>query len=344
MSVENQKWIMAHRPQGRVADSDLSLVTEPIPDIANGEILVRNIYISIDPTNRLWMSDVDQFETPIAEAAPIRAMTFGEVLESRNAKFKAGDLVTGQGAWETHSVMARARLLPHEEGVDLAAHASVLGMPGLSAYFGFVEEGQPKAGETVVISAAAGAVGSVVGQIAKIKGCRAVGIAGGPEKCRRLIERYGFDRAVDYKSAQWEADLADACGDGIDVAFENVGGTLLDCVLRHINDRARIVLCGLIASYNDAGDWQGVTMLRNVLLRRARLQGFLIATYWPRLTEGRQQLKRWVDEGRLKWDVDVVDGIGQAPAALNRVFDGLSTGKQLVRLTDDPWAGEINNQ
>lgn len=327
-----------------MTDRDLSLVAEPLPDIADGEILVRNIYLSIDPTNRLWMSDVDQFEAPIAEAAPIRAITFGQVLESRNDKFKVGDLVTGQGAWETHSVMARARLLPHEDGVDLAAHASILGMPGLSAYFGFLEEGDPKAGETVVISAAAGAVGSVVGQIAKIKGCQAVGIAGGPEKCRRLVDRYGFDHAVDYKSSQWEANLAQACGDGIDVAFENVGGAILDEVLRHINDHARIVLCGLIGSYNDAGDWQGVTMLRNVLLKRARLQGFLIATYWPRLAEGRQQLKRWVDEGKLKWDVDVVDGIEQTPAALNRVFDGLNIGKQLVRLADDPWASGTDGQ
>ena len=330
---------MAHRPQGRVAHNDLALVEEQLPDTPDGTILVRNIYISIDPTNRLWMSDVDQFEPSIATDAPIRALTFGEVIVSRNAKFKPGDLVTGQGAWETHSVMTHARVLPTDDSFDLTAHASGLGMPGLSAYFGFLEEGEPTPGETVTVSAAAGAVGSIVGQIAKIKGCRTVGIAGGPAKCQRLLDRYGYDAAIDYKASDWEAAFAEACPNGIDVAFENVGGAILDAALTHINDRSRIVLCGLIASYNADGDWEGVKMLRNVLLKRARLQGFLIATYWQRLPEGMAQLRRWALDGKLKWDVDVLDGIENAPAALDRVFEGHSTGKQLVRVAPDPTAG-----
>lgn len=329
---------MKHRPRGRVAHDDLSLVEEPLPQIVDGTVLVRNIYLSIDPTNRLWMNDIDQFEAPIAENEPVRAITFGEVIESSNAKYTPGDLVTGQGAWETHSLMTHARVLPRDDSFDLTAHASVLGMPGLSAYFGLIEEGQPKPGETVVISAAAGAVGSIAGQIANIVGCRTIGIAGGPQKCWRLTDLYGFDAAVDYKGAHWENALAKACADGVDVAFENVGGQILDAVLGHINDRSRIVLCGLIGSYNQGGDWQGVKMLRNVLLKRARMQGFLIATYWQRLPEGMKQLKRWIKEGRLMWDVDILEGIEKAPAALDRVFEGLSTGKQLLRVAADPTA------
>ena len=338
MSNMNRQWRLKKRPVGDIQKDDLELVESPIPDLKNGEILVRNIYLSVDPTNRIWMSDIDQYMEPVGVGDVMRGGTCGVVEASKNPGFAPGDFVIGGMQWETYSVLPGAGKLPADTGLPLTAFMSVLGATGMTAYFGLLDVGKPKEGETVVVSAAAGAVGSIVGQIAKIKGCRAVGIAGGPEKCQHVIDKFGFDACVDYKKGNVLEDLRAACPDGIDVDFENVGGDIMDDVFTLLNLNARVSLCGMISTYNAADDWTGPKMFRNILMKRAIVQGFIITDFLERFPEAQAQMGQWIMEGKLKWDVDVVDGIENALDALDRIFAGKNVGKQLVRLSDDPTA------
>ncbi len=339
MTVTRQ-WVMARRPQGAMQAHDFELTETHLPPLQDGQVLIRTIYLSIDPTIRLWMCDVDQHAAPLGPGDPVRSFVYGRIVDSRQPGLPPGTIVRGMGVWAEHCILAHADPLgPEDDGFTLQDHATVLGPNGMTAYFGLLETGRPVAGETVAVTAAAGAVGSLVGQIAKLKGCRAVGIAGGPDKCALLTDRFGFDAAVDYKAdTPLDAALAAACPQGIDVGFENVGGHVLDAVLAIINDRARIVLCGFIGSYDAAESWQSVSLLRNVLMRRARMEGFLISTYWRRMPEGVAQMKSWIRDGLIVWDVEIKDGLDQAPGALRAVLEGRNRGKILVRLAPDPWA------
>lgn len=331
----NLLWRLTRTPIGLPEDRDLELIERPLERLPDGAVRTRNLILSIDPTIRLWMNPVEQSAAPIGAGEVVRSFVLGRVCESRHSKFRVGDVVMGLGGWEKWSVMTSARHVPQDDRFSLADQASVLGMTGASAYFGLLYEGRPQPGEVVVVSAAAGAVGSIVGQIAKIQGCRAVGIAGGEEKCERLVQTFGFDAAVDYKQGDLPGQLAAACPDGIDIGFENVGGPVLDAVLSHINDRARIVLCGLIGSYNEGDSWQSVSLLRNILFKRAQLRGFLISTYWKQLQEANDKLRDWILEGRIHWEVDVLEGLQAAPDALRRVLEGRNRGKQLVALLEE---------
>ena len=338
MSKTNKQWKLKRRPVGDIGKDDLELVESPIPALNDGEILVRNIYLSVDPTNRIWMSDIDQYMEPVGIGDVMRGGTCGIVEESKNPGFAPGDFVIGGMQWETYSILPGAAKLPAGDGLPLTAFMSVLGATGMTAYFGLLDVGKPKEGETVVVSAAAGAVGSLVGQIAKIKGCRVVGIAGGPEKCKYVVETLGFDACVDYKAGNVLEDLRAACPDGIDVDFENVGGDIMDDVFTLLNLKARVSLCGMISTYNNADDWTGPKMFRNILMKRAIVQGFIITDFLEDFPRGQADMGQWIMDGKLKWDVDVVDGIENALDALDRIFTGKNVGKQLVRLSDDPTA------
>ncbi|WP_157160329.1 NADP-dependent oxidoreductase [Cupriavidus sp. BIS7] len=339
MATKNRRWILRQRPSGDISETDLELVEAPMPVPGDGEILVRNVYLMVAPTNRVWMSDIDQYMSPVGIGDVMRGGTMGVVVESNHPEFKPGDVVEGGMAWEEYSVTSRARLVPVEYGLPLHAFASVLGNSGMTAYFGLLDIARPKAGETLVVSAAAGGVGSIAAQIGKLLGCRVVGIAGGERKCQLATEEFGLDACVDYKRGNVLADLRSACPDGIDVDFENVGGDVMDAVLTHLNIGARVALCGMVSTYNASGDWWSPKMFRNIIMKRVRIEGFLISDYFPRFPQALDDMVQWVKDGQIKYRVDIVDGIENAPAALNRLFSGANIGKQLVRLSPEPALG-----
>jgi hypothetical protein len=334
MTVTNRQWILKRRPVGEIKPGDLELVAQALPEPGPGQFRARTIYLSLDPTNRIWMSDMDQYMPPVGIGDVMRGGTLSVVEASNNPDFTEGDIVSGIAGWQEYAIESGGQKLPRGPA-PLAAYMSVLGMTGATAYFGLLDLGQPKAGETVVVSAAAGAVGSIVGQIAKLKGCRVVGIAGSDEKCRHLVRDFGFDACVNYKKENIREALRRECPDGIDVDFENAGGEILDAVMELINLKARIVLCGLISGYNLAEQPRGPS-LTNVLMKRARIEGFIIIDYFPRLGEFFSEMAPWVMQGKIKYDVHVVDGIENALSALGLLFTGGNTGKLLLRMSGEP--------
>ncbi len=334
MAKLNRQWILKKRPVGGIKPGDLELLESPVPTPAKGEVLTRTIYLSLDPTNRIWMSDMEQYMPPVQIGEVMRGGTLSVVEESNNPEFKPGDIVSGVGGWQEYAIANMAQKVPGD--APLSTYMSVLGMTGATAYFGLLDVGQPKAGETVVVSAAAGAVGSIVGQIAKLKGCRVVGIAGSDEKCRHVVEDFGFDACINYKTENVSAALKRECPKGIDVDFENAGGEILDAVLENINLKARIALCGLISTYNAEGPVPGPYNFANILMKRARVEGFIIIDYWPRLGEFYTDMSKWLAEGKIKHDVTVVKGIDKALDALDMLFTGGNTGKLLLQVSDEP--------
>lgn len=337
MTTMNRQWILKSRPEGAIDDKDLQFVETPLPEVGEGELLVRTTYLSVDPTNRVWMSDQKGYMPPVEIGAVMRGVSLGVVESSRHSGFAKGDLVSGLGGWQDFYVSDGKGLskLPRLPGVPSEAMMGLLSMVGFTAYFGLLDIGQPKAGETVVVSAAAGAVGSIVGQIAKIKGCRAVGIAGSDEKCRWITEDLGFDAAINYKTQDVFKALREACPDGIDIDFENVGGEIFDCVLRLINLKARIVLCGLISQYNAPEPVPGPYALGNILMQRARMEGFIVMDYHARYGEAMTQLGQWLQEGKLQYKVDVLDGLENTLDGVRRLFSGANIGKQLIKVSDE---------
>jgi NADPH-dependent curcumin reductase CurA len=341
MRNSNRQWRLKRRPVGEIKAGDLELIDSPKPVPKDGEMLVRNIYLSLDPTNRIWMSDMDQYMPPVALGDVMRGGTLGIVEQSNAEGFAVGDIVMpGMGGWQDYSIgVAKgpfpAQKLPKIPGVPLSTFMSALGFTGATAYFGLLDLGQPKAGETVVVSAAAGAVGQIVGQIAKIKGCRVVGLAGSDEKCRYVVQELGFDACINYKKGDLVAALKRECPKGIDVDFENAGGEILDAVLANINLKARIALCGLISQYNAEGPMAG-NNLTNVLMKRARIEGFIIIDYVPRFAEFAMQMAQWLMEGKIKDRVDINDGLENAVTILGKLFTGGNTGKLLVRVSPEP--------
>jgi NADPH-dependent curcumin reductase CurA len=334
----NRQWTLARRPQGAVRPEDFRLVEGPAPSPADGEVLVQNLLLSCDPTQRGWMAG-DTYLPAVRIGEVMRAIAGGVVAESRHPGFRPGQLVTGMFGWQDWAVArpgTGAAPSPVPPGVALETALSILGLTGITAYFGLLEVGRPQPGETVVISGAAGATGAAVGQIARIKGCRVVGIAGGPEKCRRLTGELGFDAAIDYRSEDVAARLAALCPKGIDVFFDNVGGEILDHALARLALRGRVVLCGAISRYSDDRLGPGPANYLNLLMRRGRMEGFIVLDFMPRAAEAVGALAGWLREGKLKDRVDVQPGFEQAPAALARLFTGENQGKQLVRIAEGP--------
>jgi NADPH-dependent curcumin reductase CurA len=333
MSEDNRRFLLAERPSGPVDENTFDLVREPVPEIGEGEALVRVKWISIDPTNRTWIGEEPTYLPPVAIGEVMRGLGLGEVIESNNGNYPVGALVNGLTGWQDYAVVSDSMplmVVPPEIEAEPAQLLGTMGMTGCTAYFGMLEIGQPKEGETVVVSAAAGAVGSIAGQLAKIKGARVVGIAGGPEKCAWLVDELGFDAAVDYKADDWRQQLKDATPDGIDVNFENVGGEIMEAVIGRLNLRARMVLCGLISGYNETELQPGPRTFGNLLINRVTLQGFIILDYYPRFGEAIRELSRWVADGSLRSEQTVVEGFEKLPEALNMLFAGANMGKLIV--------------
>jgi NADPH-dependent curcumin reductase CurA len=336
----NRRIRLRHRPEGRIDDSTFELVEEQVPEAGDGEALIRNLFLSIDPTNRVWISETPSYLPPVPIGDVMRAGGVGRVVASNTDKFAKGDLVTGLTGWQDYVVASESdgipfTRIPGELNVPPEMVVGLLGITGLTAYYGIEMIGKPKEGETVVVSAAGGAVGSVAGQIAKIHGARTVGIAGGSDKCGWLVEELGYDAVVNRHDDDWREQLAKACPDGVDVDFENVGGEIMDAVFALLNLNARVALCGMISSYNDKEPPPGPRSFGNLLVNRVTLQGFIIIDFLPHSQEATAQLATWAMEGKIKHHDTIVEGLEKAPEALNMLFDGDNYGKLMVRVTPD---------
>lgn len=338
---KNRQFRLASRPVGDITASNFEYREELIPEPSDGEVLVRTVYLSLDPTNRIWMSDRPQYMPPVQIGQVMRGVVIGVVEKSKNSDFHTGDLISGVLGWQDYALaLGNTGLgitkLPHPLPCPLAAFVGPLGATGFTAYFGLLDIGQPKAGETIVVSAASGAVGSVVGQIAKIKGCRVVGITGSDEKCRWIVQELGFDDAINYKTGDLETALAKSCPHGIDVYFDNVGGAILDAVLTKINLYARIPLCGLISTYNLTEPVPGPYNYNQILMQRARVQGFIIIDYFSRFGEAIKDIGQWLNEGKIKYALDIVEGLENTPSAILKLFNGNKIGKLAVKVSEEP--------
>ena len=339
--LHNRQLILTSRPEGRVAPSHFEIREQPLRPVQDGEVLTRTLYLSIDPTNRVWMTDRPQYMPPVALGEVMRGFGLGVVVESRHPDFQQGDLVSGLLGWQHYSYWdARAlrplRKLPSHLDVPQTAFLSVLGLTGgLTAYFGMLAIGRPKAGDTVVVSAAAGSVGSLAGQLAKQHGSRVVGIAGSTEKCSYVTSELGFDACIDYSREDVGAALDRLCPRGIDVHFENVGGAVLDEVLARLAVHARVVLCGLISQYHDLERPLGPRNFDMILHKRARIEGFIVSDFAARFPEAFAELVPLVQSGQLKYREHIVNGLENAPGAVNMLFDGTNQGKLLLRLASD---------
>jgi NADPH:quinone reductase len=330
--MQNKEIRFASRPAGLPTNDTFQIVETDIPQLKDGAVLVRTTYISVDPYLRGRMREGKSYVTPFEVGQVIQSGVVGEVVESRSDAFKPGDVVTGMGGWQLYNVMKAGELRKVLPGFPPSTALGVLGMTGLTAYFGLLDIGQPKEGETVVVSGAAGAVGMTVCQIAKIKGCRVVGIAGGTKKTRYLSEELGVDAVVDYKAGNVLEALKSACPKGVDVYFENVGGEIGDAVITLINHAARIVICGLISIYNSTQLDTGMRPQPFLLINSALMKGFIVTDYADRFSEGIMQLGKWFAEGKLKHAETIVEGFENTPAAFIGLFKGENLGKQLVKI------------
>lgn len=332
----NRLITLASRPVGFPRVSDFHLVYSPLPLAAAGELLVRSIYLSLDPCMRERMDDGDSYAPPVAIGGVMPGAAVALVLEPNGSQLRAGDLVEGMLGWQEYAVAPRRELRKIDPRLaPISTALGVLGMPGLTAYFGLLDIGDPQPGETVVVSGAAGAVGTIVGQIAKIQGSRVVGVAGSDAKVSWLIDELGFDAAFNYKASEdFDGDLERLCPDGIAVYFDNVGGAMTDAVLRRINTGARIAVCGQISQYNLEAPELGPRWLARLILKQAKVQGFLVSAYAERFPAARRQLARWLQQGKLKYREDVARGIEAAPQAFIGMLQGTNLGKQLVQLSE----------
>jgi NADPH-dependent curcumin reductase CurA len=341
MSLDtNQQFRLASRPVGLPTDANWQLTDEPLAPLAEGQVRVKVLYLSLDPAMRGWMNEGKSYIRPVAIGEVMRAGGVGVVTESRSKRFAIGDHVSGplgvQRWWTGADDDKGSPLVKIDPALaPLPAWLNVLGMPGMTAYFGLREIGQPKAGETVVVSAAAGAVGMTVGQVAKHLGCRVVGIAGGADKCRFVVEELGFDACIDYKGGSVKDGLKQHCPDGVDVYFDNVGGEILDTVLTRINMKARIVICGAISQYNNTTPVKGPANYLSLLVNRARMEGIVVFDYADRYHLGIAQLGQWMKEGKIHSKEDIVQGLENFPQALNMLFEGKNFGKLVLQVASE---------
>ena len=335
MNVSNHQFRLAARPAGMPKRSDWKYTEEPVREPGLGEFLVKVLQVSLDPAMRVWINATRSYMPPVALGEVMRALAAGRVIESKNPNFAVGDHVYGAfGVQEYAHSNGQGANKVDTRLAPLPKYLSVLGMPGMTAYFGFLDTGAPQPGNTVVVSAAAGAVGSVVGQIAKIKGCRAVGIAGGGKKCQYITSELGFDAAIDYKSEDVIASLRKHCPKGIDVYFDNVGGDILDAVLAQINLGARIVICGGISQYNNTTPVKGPSNYLSLLVNRATMKGMLVTDFMDRYPQAAREMARWMAAGKLKSREDMVDGLQNFPEALVKLFSGENFGKLILKVAE----------
>ncbi|MDB4285937.1 NADP-dependent oxidoreductase [bacterium] len=327
---------LASRPTGLPNRSNWTIEQSPIPSPSDGEILVAIQYISLDPAMRGWMNDARSYIPPVQIDAVMRAGTVGRIIESKNPAYAVGEYVSGALGVQQYSLSNGKGLIKVDPSLaPLPTYLGALGMPGMTAYFGLLDIGQPKAGETVLVSGAAGAVGSIVGQIAKIKGCRAVGIAGGPEKCKYIIEELGFDAAIDYKNESIKDGLKRTCPDRVDVYFDNVGGDILNTVLTRINMHARIPICGAISQYNSTEETKGPSNYLSLLVNRARMEGFVVFDFAKKYSTGAMEIAGWMAQGKLKAQTHVEEGIENFPEVLLKLFTGDKKGKLVLKVGDE---------
>jgi len=335
----NRQWRLAAFPVGMAKTSDFEWRKEPIPVPGDGQVLVRNIYLSLDPTNRVWCNDFDTYMPSVRIGEVMRGLTLGVVEQSRSPNLTKGDFVMGLLGWQDFTVADGASLSRLEKIQPLTGYMGLFNpLIGLTAYVGMLDIAKPKAGETMVISGAAGAVGSVAGQIGKIKGCRVVGIAGSDEKCRWATDTLGFDAAINYNTENVLECLQTLCPNGIDIIWENVGGDVFNAELALINMNARIVLCGMISQYNATAPVAGPSNLIMVLIKRAMIKGFICIDHMDRYEAAMTDLARWQAEGQIKYRVDMVNGLENAPEAVNKLFDASNTnqGKLFVKVSAEP--------
>jgi len=332
----NRQITLASRPSGFPEASDFHLTHSPMPWPALGQVLVQTIYLSVDPYMRGRMSDAESYARPLAIGEVMPGGAVGRVLESADPKFAIGGIVQGMLGWQDYAVVKAGELRAIDQSLaPIQTALGVLGMPGLTAYFGLLDVCHPKAGETVVVSGAAGAVGMLVGQIAKIMGCRVVGVAGSDAKIAFLVDELGFDAGFNYKTvADYHGKLQQLCPAGIDVYFDNVGGAISDAVLRRINVKARISICGQISQYNLEQPELGPRWLGHLIVKRAKVQGFLVSDYAKRFSEGLQAMGQWLKQGKLKYREDVAQGLENAPRAFIGMLHGSNLGKQLVQVSE----------
>ncbi len=333
MDAVNHQFQLAARPVGLPKPSDWSYVEQPVPEPGDGEALVKVRYVSLDPAMRGWMNDARSYIPPVGIGEVMRALGAGEVIASNHPDLAVGDHVTGLLGVQEYAVAHGNALIKVDTSLaPLPVYLSTLGMPGMTAYFGLLDIGRPEAGETVVVSGAAGAVGGVVGQIAKLKGCRVVGIAGGAEKCAHVVEQLGFDAAIDYKAQDVGAALGEHCPKGIDVYFDNVGGEILDAALAHLARGARVIICGAISQYNATDAVRGPSNYLSLLVNHASMTGFVVSDYGERYAQGAQEMAGWLAAGKLISREDMATGLENFPDTLLRLFSGENTGKLVLAL------------
>ena len=335
MIVKNRQIVLAARPEGLPKPSDFRLVETPVPELAEGQFLLKTNYLSVDPYMRGRISEAKSYAEPVAIGEVMVGGTVGTVVKSQHPGYRPGEVVVGYWGWQEYAVSDGQGIVRFDTSLaPMSTALGVLGMPGMTAYFGLLEIGKPKAGDTVFVSGAAGAVGSLVGQIAKIKGCRVVGSAGSQQKVDYLTGELGFDAAFNYKDVKdYAAKLQEVCPQGIDVYFDNAGGPLTDAVFTQINVGARIVVCGQIDSYNATRPPRGPRLLWHLIVKQARAEGFLVFQFANRFREGQQQVAQWIKDGRVKYQETIVNGLEYAPTAFIGLFHGENVGKQLVRVS-----------
>jgi NADPH-dependent curcumin reductase CurA len=336
-NMKNRQIVLASRPEGEPKPEHFRLVESDAPAPGDGEVLLRTLWLSLDPYMRGRMSAAKSYAKPVELGEVMTGGTVSEVVESKHKGFKRGDIVSSYAGWQDFAVSNGSGLIKLDpKAAPISTALGVLGMPGMTAYTGLLEIGQPKPGETVVVSAASGAVGSAVGQIAKLKGCRAVGVAGGPEKCRYVVDQLGFDACVDHRAPDLPEKLAAACPKGIDVYFENVGGVTWKAVFPLLNNFARVPLCGLIAHYNDtelpAGPDRTAQLMRAILTKRLTLRGFIVFDFIARMGDFQRDMSAWVRDGKIKYREDVIEGLDKAPEGLIGLLKGKNFGKLLVKV------------
>ncbi len=332
-ALQNRLFRLLKRPIGEPKREDFAFDTEPVSEIGDGQILVKTLYLSLDPAMRGWMNDAKSYIAPVGLGEVMRAGGVGTVIGSKHPKFQTGDTVSGMLNVQEYAISDGKGMVKIDPALaPLTSYLNVLGMPGMTAYFGLLESGQPKAGETLVVSGASGAVGATVGQVAKILGLRVVGIAGGAEKCDYAVRVLGFDACIDYKNQDVRKGLKEACPAGIDIYFDNVGGEILDIVLTRINLKARIVICGAISQYNNTTPVKGPSNYLSLLVNRARMEGIVVFDYASRYKEGAMQLGKWMAEGKLKSREHVVEGIETFPETLMKLFKGENFGKLVLKV------------
>lgn len=335
--MQNKKLLLIKRPIGMPEKDTWKMEVSPIPEPGEGEVLIRQHYISLDPAMRGWMNDTKSYIPPIGIGEVMRAGSVGKVIKTNNhPKFKVGDFLSGWGGVQQYTVTDGKGYFKVDPNLaPLPLYIGTLGMPGMTAYFGILEVGKIKEDETVLVSGAAGAVGSIVGQIAKIKGCKVVGIAGGPEKCKYLIDQLGFDGAIDYKNEDVRAGLKRTLPEGIDVYFDNVGGEILDTALSKIRMNARIVICGAISQYNNTTPIKGPSNYLSLLVNRGTMQGMIVFDYADRYMEAAMQMGQWLIEGKLKSKEDIYEGIENFYDTFQRLFTGDKMGKLILKVIED---------